>query len=304
MTWDALGRYLRFELPPGEALEKGGPPSRRGAAWKGVPFTEADYLKLDSILRDAGSLLGRQRLPDVARSQAKGELDALTGATPAAVRDAVVAGASLTCFNLWHWANGEVAAAIRERTCQQCGEALLLRFLASGQQHEVCFALEHLRLHKLFTPAAVSAVVSMLRGGDRERLDLCLSYLQAAEPDRERYFARLAESLASGSAEGRAYLLDRMAAGPPPPSAFLETVVAGLPGWSSYYEVHLLLRLAESGRPTPPFCAQVAKLLDSDNFFIARRAHTFLSGQESLDADTRTRLRAFRERAAREGRAL
>ena len=307
MTWDALGRYQRFELPAGEILEKGIPPRAKAEAedWTGTPFSEADYRKLDGILRDENSLLGRQKLSGMVGLNNKHAVDAITGATPASVRDAVVEGAALTCYNLWHWANGEVAAAAREQTHRQCGEAMLLSFLASDKPHYVLFALEHLRLHKLFAPAAVEAVKRAMSGADSERIDLGLDYLRAALPDRDRFSEALAAVIAGRAGGGRAHLLDRLGSEAALPDAFFDTVGAGLPAWKDYYEVHLFLRLAEKrGAASPALIAQAAKLLDSSDFFLARRAHGFLSGLPALDAQTQSRLQAFRDKAARDGRSL
>lgn len=306
MTWDALGHYQRFELPAGEVLEKGVPPKGKNAEdWDVTPFTEADYLKLDGILKDEHSLLGRQKLSGMVGLNNKRAVDGITGATPASVRDAVVEGAALTCYNLWHWANGEVAAAAREQTHRRCGEAMLLSFLASDKPHYVLFALEHLRLHKLFAPAAVEAVKRAMSGADSERIDLGLDYLRAALPERDRFFEALAAVIAGRAGGGRGHLLDRLGAEAAIPGAFFDTVSAGLPAWKDYYEVHLFLQLAEKrGAASQAVIAQVAALLDSADFFIARRAHGFLSGLPALDARTQARLQAFRDKAAREGRSL
>jgi hypothetical protein len=306
MTWDALGRYQRFELPAGEALEKGVAPKGKGSAgWDAVPFTDADYQKLDGILKDESSLLGRQKLDAVARLNNKHAVDGITGATPASIRDAVVEGAALTCYNLWHWANGEVAAAAREQTHRQCGEAMLLRFLASDQPHYALFALEHLRVHNLISPAARQAVKRAMAAGGQERIDLGLAYLRAAAPGREAFYVDVADVLGEGSGDARAHLLSRLAAEAPLPGAFFDAASGGLPLWAGYYEVHLFLQLAErSGSTSPALLGQAAKLLDSSDFFIARRAYGYLNGQPERDTVMRSRLDAFRGKAEREGRSL
>jgi len=310
MAWDALGHYQRLELPPGEFLEKGLPAGILRAAapaaeWRGVAFTEADYRKLDEILKDAHSLLGQHKLAGAGGVHDKDLVDGITGATPAAIRDAVVEGASLTCYNLWHWANGPVAEIAKELTHRQCGEAMLLDFLSSDKPHYVLFALEHLKRHKLFSPPAVQAVNNALRGGDHERIDLGLAFLRAALPAPAAYFDNLGTLITTGNGEGRTYLLDRLAAEQALPAGLFDTLSAALPGWNNYYETHLFLRLAEKhGAASPFLITQTAKLLECPDFFIARRAHGFLSSQPALDEQTASRLQAFREKAKQEGRSL
>lgn len=311
MIWDALGRYLRYELPPGAFLEKGvvaeqqTPAAWAAAVWKGVPFTEADYRKLDAILRDRNSLLGQQELAKLAGAKGKDLVDGITGATPAAIRDAVVAGASLTCYNLWHWANGDVVRKAEELTRERASQAMLLDFLASGKPHYALFALEQLRVRKLFCPAVAEAVEDALRTGDRDRLDAGLAYLKEAFPDADRFYSKVAAVINRCPSEGRAYLLDRMGADAALSGAFFERLSMYLPAWDNYYEIHLFLQLAaRRNYASPTLFAQVAKLLDNPNFFIARRAHAFLSDQQALDSRTQSRLQAFREKSASEGRAL
>lgn len=310
MTWDALGRFVRDELPPDTELEKGVTAGKRSdgtAEWDSAPFTKEDYAKLDAILHDGASLLKQQPLSNFSEAREKGtrNVDGITGATPAAARDAVVAGAALTCFNLWHWANGDVCDAARELTHQRCNREMLLSFLATDKPHFVLFALEHLRLHAVFDPAAMRAVEAAMANGDRDRIDYGLFYLNAALPDRTRYAEQVAAVLVAGSNEARAILLDRLASDEAMPDAFFDAVSATLPSWAGYYEIHLFLRLAErQGRAPPQMVAQTAQLLDRPDFFVARRAYAFLSGLPSVDEQTAARLKAFREKAAREGRSL
>jgi hypothetical protein len=311
MAWDALGHYQRYELPSGTFLEKGLPPDKRkttlspGAPWTGVPFTEADYRKLDEILKNGGSLLGQQTLAGLAKPQSKSSVDGITGATPATIRDSVVEGASLTCYNLWHWANGEVAAIAKELTHQQCGEAMLLSFLSSDKPHFGLFALDHLKRHALFSPPVVREVNNAMLGGDRERIDLGLAYLRAALPDRNAFYANVGALLNAGAGQCRTYLLDQLAAEKTLPVSLFEALSQGLPSWNSYFELHLFLQLTQKhGYVSPLLIAQTARILDNPDFFIARRAYGFLNSQAALDTQTADRLHAFREKAAREGRAL
>lgn len=306
MTWDVLGRFLRYELPPGECLEKGLPGGTNSAAeWTGRPFTEADTRKLDEILKDEQSLLGEQELSGMTRLHRKGEVDGITGATPASVREAVVEGAALTCYNLWHWAHGDVAEAARALTHKQCSPAMLLHFLDASDRHVVVFALDHLRLHKLFDPVSVRAAQAAMSRGDRSRADHGLDYLRAALSEREAFYAAVAAVISASTGEARTHLLDRMVSEPALPGVFFETVGISLPAWKGYYEIHLFLCLADKhGCASPTLVAQVTRLLDHPDFFIARRAFAFLKSQPALDGTTAMRLNTFREEAERKGRSL
>ena len=306
MTWDVLGRFQRYELPPGEYLEKGVPGGTNSAStWTGLPFTEADTRKLEEILKDEQSLLGDQKLSGVTRLHRKGDVDGITGATPASVRESVVEGAALTCYNLWHWAHGDVADAARELTHKQCSPAMLRHFLDARDRHVVVFALDHLRLHKLYDPDSVRAAQAAMSRGDRSRADHGLDYLRAALPEREAFYAAVAAVINASTGEARTHLLDRMVSEPALPGVFFETAGISLPEWKGYYEIHLFLCLADKhGSASPTLIAQVTRLLDHPDFFIARRAFAFLKSQPALDGTTAMRLNTFREEAERKGRSL
>lgn len=306
LTWDALGRYQSYALPPDTELEKGVPTGKKAPdRWTSAPFTKEDYQKLDAILKDEHSLLASQKLEGITKLQGKGEVDAITGATPASVRNAVVEGAALTCYNLWHWAHGEASAAVQELTRGQCTEAMALHFLASDRPHYALFAMEQLLAHRWFDEKAVDAATAAMASGDGDRLTAGLAYLRAALPDPDRYAARVAAVLAASTREGRVGLLDRIEDGAPPPPALFDAVAGSLPSWNGYYEIHLFLRLAErNGHDSPELNAQVAKLLDNPDFFIARRAYAFLGKQPKVAAPVTARLTAFRAKAEREGRSL
>jgi hypothetical protein len=311
MVWDAVGHYQRYDLPLGVSLEKGVPadkntsPLRPVPTWNGVPFAEKDYQKLDVILKDAHSLLGQQKLSGLVGSRTKDLVDGITGATPATIRDAVVEGASLTCYNLWHWANGEVAEIAKELTHQQCSETMLRGFLSSDKPHYVLFALDHLKRHKLFSPSVVREVNRVMCGGDHDRIDQGLAYLKEALPDRDPFYEDVGAVINGNTSEGRIHLLNRMASERALPARFFETLGAGFETWNSYYAIHLFLRLAEKqGYVSQSLNTQVAKLLENPDFFIARRAYWYLSKQTALDAPTTSRIQAFCEKAAREGRSL
>lgn len=63
-----------------------------------------------------------------------------------------------------------------------------------------------------------------------------------------------------------------------------------------YYPIHLILKMLEARQfASTKTLGDVTALLEGDNFFIARRAYEHLIKQE-LDADTRDRVSAFRER--------
>lgn len=325
MTWDAMGAYQSYALADGTILEKARidhtDPPQDNSPWTSLaaqitngdavsedqawaPFTRADHEKLDQILGDSSSILRTETLSNLTSYRDKSKVDGVSGATPLAVKEGVVEGAALSSYHLWHWANGGVVAAARELTHLHCDEALLKRLLDHDEPHYVLFALEHLRRHKLVTPSLVSAVIDRMSGGDQDRIDLGVAYLRAVMPDQDAFYDKLATLFLDSTPRGRTYLLGLLSSEQEIPGAHLDTMSLGLEDTQTYYELHRFLALMEKHKhASRQVLTQASRFLDSENFFIARRAFQYLN-QQPLDEEMTHRIKAFRDQSEKEGRIL
>ncbi len=306
MTWDALGAYQSYALAGGTVLEKARidkeRPSRSDQEWSA--FTRADHSKLDRILRDSSSVLRTERVSGLTGYRDKSRVDGVTGATPITLREAVVEGAALSSYHLWHWANGEVGAAARKLTHERCSEDLLRDFLCRDEPHYVLFALEHLRRHKLFTPSLVPAVIEGMSGGDHDRIDLGLAYLRSAIPDEDAFYDKLATLFAESNGRGRIHLLGVLDSEKKISGAHFDKMTLGLKDTDSYYELHLFLNLVEKHKyVSKQILTQALSFMESGNFFVARRAFWYLEKQ-TLDEPMTHRVKAFQEQNEKDGRVL
>lgn len=298
MVWDALGQYDRYELLPGTTLTKSPEkPSGKQSNWReeSLPFTEKDYDKLDSLLRDTSSILKDHTIESISPAVKSDEVDAITGATPQTLRQSIVRGAAYTCYNLWHWAHGEVTAIAKGLTHNRCDKALLNHFLASDQQHYVEFALDHLRQHRVFNPDTVKNVKEIISKGNAKHTELGLAYLEEAMADTTLFYSTLVEIFSSCKTDGRLHLLDYLTAKENLPASLYEALSVHFSDLTTYYEVHRLLGLIENQAAiSPKILLNISELLQNNNFFIARRAFWFLREQE-LDDELTLRIQTFLE---------
>ena len=322
MDWDALGGYRGYSVAAGSVLEKAlipdenAPPkkkawmprladripSQRDQAW--TAFTEEDHAKLHRILSDRSSILKEQQLSDLTSYRDKSRVDAMSGATPLTVRESVVQGAALSSYHLWHWANGEVCAAARELTHQNCSEELLLKFLASDDSQYTLFALEHLQQHQLFAPSIVSAVIEVMGSGEDAQVDSGLAYLRLALPDQDALYENLSRIFEKSSGDTRIQLLGLLEAEASISGAQLDKLSVGLAEADSYYELHLFLGLVEKHKHvSEQLLLHVSRFLENENFFVARRAYWFLDKQMLNEQLTR-QMEAFRKKCENENRSL
>lgn len=286
MVWNATGCFTRLTCPPGRPLTKK----------EHAPFTAEDYAKLDRILKDRSSILRSWTLAYLERPQETGDgVDAVTSPTPITVRDSVVQDAAYTTWALWHWANGEIVPKLRGITNENCTPAYLNHLLVSEDRRYADFALDYLMEHHPSDPQFAQSVFHVLENGERDQIAHSLEFLSRAIPDKTRLHARLIESCCRMRSADCPMILEQFAAEPDLPATTFEGLTGRL-AQLPYFPIHLILRLLEERKFTSEkTIADVAALLDSDNFFIARRAYEHLARQD-LDADAANKVSAFRKR--------
>lgn len=116
LFWTLAGSYLKYNLPEGEILTK----------VEHIPFTEADYTKLDAVLRNRSSTL-RYLLGD--SSVFSEHVDGVTGPTSRASKRDFVEGAIYTSLTLY--------SLIYSRASVQLSEYTLNEFM--NEQSVYCF---------------------------------------------------------------------------------------------------------------------------------------------------------------------
>ena len=284
LAWDALGFYQRLDCLSDTPL------TRR----QHEPFTPDDYRKLDRILRNRESALGRLPLQALVDKQPV-DLDGWSGATPQFVAESVVEGAAFTTWTLWRWANGQIVPQLRAATVQRATPEFVRRLLRSENQREVGFALRHLldpqRIGSRLVDDALRAVENT---GQAEYVAMALDYAIGAGGDQRRLHDRLIALMARLDDQTNRPLLEYFAAQPELPFETLDAL-SGILEHLSYFQVHRLLLLLEKQEVTATVEANVARLLDHENFSIARRAYEHLQKQAS-DSRTQQQLAAFRNR--------
>lgn len=137
LKWDLAGNYSGFDTLPGNPLTK----------FDHKKFTVEDYKKLDQILKDKNSMLRileKNELIDKSIKLKATTVDAVTGATPATVKKAVVDGAVYTSYALWHLANGALSDSIRAYTRSIYSDRIMAEMLRSTNYETQLFALRQM----------------------------------------------------------------------------------------------------------------------------------------------------------------
>jgi hypothetical protein len=267
LVWDAIGNFQRLEISRQFPLTKG----------DHDPFSPEDYERLNQILKNRESILGKYPLDFFVKPPVKSDADSVDGvssATPKAVQDAVVSGAAYTSWVLWRWMNGEAAEKLLARTESHCTEDYLEHALAMEDPRFHEFALRFLLVNQRYSPEFTAAAFQLLEEGGNGRL--ALQYLTAAPTGQEELNLRLITLIGANPDVSRR-VLDYLESLPELDLAFCERLAEQLEQVSEYYDVHRVLSLLEKhAGESETIRLQVEPLLDRENRFIVRRAREFM----------------------------
>ena len=301
LFWDALGNYTR--------LEDDDAPLTKGDH---KPFTDADYVRLDRILKARRSILGTHPLdyflikPD---DRSEVEVDGITAATPQSVKDAVVDQAAYTSWVLWHWVNGRIVDRLHAETVARVDDDYLLHGLKSDDRRLVRFALDQLlaagrmsegqkskvgssevlgNSHADLRPSTLRPLDSSFReacfhimeNSGRTNCELALELLTESAEDPTEVQCRLIALIGRNSGSSRLLLSYFEKLPDPDPVVWVE-LAKQLKAITGYYDLDAAFALLEKkAGGLPEVRASVAPLADSEDPFVAQRAEEFMARKE------------------------
>ncbi|MGI9545283.1 MAG: hypothetical protein ACR2MX_18615 [Cyclobacteriaceae bacterium] len=135
MYWTLLGGYAGFDRYPSLPLTK----------HDHDDFLEEDYMKLHQLLMDNNSVLGRRKIDQLVIKPEKPKVegvDGASGATIAAVKKSVVAGALYSCYVAWHLAHGEIKDQLKKHTFAALTNDMVIAMLNSSHRDYQMYALK------------------------------------------------------------------------------------------------------------------------------------------------------------------
>lgn len=290
LFWNSVGAYERFTLPGGGTLTKK----------DHEIFTRKDYARLHEILADRDSIFGQISADQIiSPSEAIEDVDAITGATPQTIRDAVVDGAVYTSYTLWHWANGDAVDEIRRLTGKLATDEHLLTALKQGEDAVAILAMKSLARRRRHDETTIQAIVERVANGRAVVARAAVDYLETVTIDGnpEIYYKGMERLFAKADTQKRTFYLSALSATSlTPPAGFFDRLSHWLPRLDTYYEIHLLLELMEARNPGSEIVTEQAMaVLTNDNFLIARRAFWYMEKQ-SLAPVQQRRVDAFKTR--------
>ncbi|WP_066633019.1 hypothetical protein [Labilibacter marinus] len=268
LYWNNIGEYKKYELAEDISLEKG----------DGEFFEEKDYLLLDKILADNNSPFKTVGIDEIISSiPVHGEeVDGYSGATTLNLHSSEsVEGAALTCFTLWHWANGSIQDSIRRITGDACNTQQLQELFQHQELAFRLFALEQMGAKDYYSVEFYHQLLSHTTIANSKEIKASLNYLE--QGPTEMYFKSILEMVAQENKELRICALSSLSKYKTEvPLSTLINLSEYLSNFSSYREVNLLLSIIEEQKASSVQITEEAIKLLTKDILVARRAYWFL----------------------------
>ena len=282
--WDAFGQYDKYFVEKGEDLTK----------LDHVPFSKEDHAKLQRILKDKESPLREVTKDGLVGQKAKSAVDGVAGATVLTLNSTVVVGAGYTCYDLWHWANGELTGIIRDISGKSASISKLKNLLKIPKEDTVHFAIDNLKKRKVFDNETRNAVIGSMKSGGDELIGAALEYLNLASKNSDEYFNAVGKIYADCSSNKRVFITTSLTKDTrTPPKGFYSKLSQSLKALQSYHEVHLLLTLFDKRKAwSADIEKNVIELISHPKFFFSRRAYWFLKDKK-LTPENKQKLDAY-----------
>ncbi|MBU2951005.1 hypothetical protein KO493_09870 [Tamlana agarivorans] len=286
LYWNNIGTYQKYELNPGETLEK----------YEDDFFEAEDYKKLHTILSNTASPYGEVRLDEVLTviDETVEEVDAVSGATALELDEKdTVPGAALTCFTLWHWAQGDLVSVMKNITAKTINGDHILEFLNLESNTHYLLAIEELQKRKIYSKVYVEAVLNRI-SNDKTLLRKSLEYIQSAPKDVYLSFAkRLVVN--GGEAERIAALKSLQNIGFNVEKSFFDDLSSALKHFNTYQEFSGFLELMQTRNPDSAIITAAVVPMLNEDFLTARRAYYFLLNQ-NLTAEQKHKVEVFHQK--------
>ena len=235
LIWNAIGQYQRFELKKGSKLTK----------LDHVPFNAEDHAKLQRILLDKNSPLSEATKEAMTTNKSKAAEDGIAGATLLTLSTNVVVGAGYTCYDLWHWANGELVDIIKDISAKSMTKNKLLENLNSSDPELLKFTFLALKSQKYINSKIKDKMLICLKTGDKSIIGAAYDYLESVE-NEANFKSTLIKIFAIVNNEKRVYISTKLNASKINDKQFYGKLSDVLPAMKTHYEVQLFLKMIDA----------------------------------------------------------
>lgn len=276
--WSPTGRYLGFQLPPGEFLSK----------TEHVKFTPGEYDRMHGLLGNANSPLAMYSLKELApkKDTLAGKVDAVSSATVSAVLEHIVKGAVYTTYTLWHIIYGPTKREVEQISARQLDQNRVLNLLKQPVLSDKIWVLNHFPQNLKPTAEINNLMLSFISGNDVYLSERTLNAIGPQLLDAEMQNSLATVFGKSGFLQQR-LILQKLKEAESFSKKAAETLSFQLKNMNA-----ALIKLAielyiEKKTDSEIITSNVAQLLENENRFISGNVFRYLQQSNSMSSKTR-----------------
>lgn len=288
LFWTITGRYLGFEMPPGEFLSRA----------KHKPFFPDDYDRLNTLLANPLSPLAHYSITDLVPpvDSSKTKVDAVTSATIAAVLDYIVKGAVYTTYTLWHIVYGQTKREVEKITAQRLTPRLTMQLLNSKNVDDQVWALNHIPGKIEIDQKLQNKLMENIAGKDVYLAERSLNVLPPEILDSESVQEQLGNIFAHSGFLQQRLILEKLKAAPSLHPVLLHQLSGELDETNGIL-IKLMMELFIKKKVNDnTVVADARQLLKHDNRYIANQALKYLETLDKTDRKTERSIEKFKRK--------
>jgi len=273
--WNITGRYLGFDLPPGEFLSKR----------DHKPFSHSEYERLNDLLADPNLPLNAVsfeeliEVPDLTSDS----IDGISGATTKALSEMVVKGAAYTTYTLWNIIHGPTQDLVAQKTEKQLSPDLIDLILKSPDQSDKVWVLGKIKPTTILTQKLTTSFLEIIAGDDFFLAYSTLNALRSSHLESPSLQSALFSIYENANHSIQRMIIEKLMKAPALGSNFVVQSRKLLETLNGKQLGDLLKLYTKHDIHDAETIEVVAKILKNDNSFIARQAYNFLKASDLSD---------------------
>ncbi|KAA5546803.1 hypothetical protein [Adhaeribacter rhizoryzae] len=282
LYWNITGRYLGFEMPEGEYLSK----------TDHDPFQPGEYKKLDQILADPNSPMGTFTYEQLTLQPPKNSpgVDATTSPTPPLVAEHIVQGAAYTTYKLWHFIYGRTQTEVQNATLKALTPTLMKEILASPDEKDKMWALNHISGYVELTAELQKRVVALMDDKNFSLAERAVNAINKKDLSSKTLQLFLLDKFNATDYSLKKLIIDKLKQAPELDNEVKTKLAKNLNQLNGEILSRVLDVFKQHKTLDKATLLNISELLQNENAFISRKAFDFFQNIDVKDQEVNNRI--------------
>lgn len=273
LYWNPTGRYLGFEMPENEFLSKD----------DHVPFTDAEYARLNDLLSDPDLPLGGFTYNQIAAKNkaALYKVDGVSGATSKDVLEYVIKGSAYTTYTIYELVYGDTKTEVEAWTNEIMDDEYLEHILTEAPYEDKLWVIDLLHGRLLDFPQSKEIVLDLMGSEDYSLSEKCLNSLVPEDLTDTDFQNELIGKFQSFDFGMRSRTLELLRDTPTISPDAVDQLNGDLPKMEVPIISGILDIYRQKGINDRKTMSTVEEIADSENSYLAKKAEDYMRSFEN-----------------------